>query len=273
MHSKLFQIGPLEIHAYGLTLALSFLLGIYFAMYRAKKQGIDPNNIVDLSVVIVISAILGSRFLYVIFHLEEFKGRWLDTINPFQSSGQIGIAGLTMLGGLVAAVVFSIIFMKIKKMPLLKISDIMVPSVGLGIFITRIGCFFNGCCYGLPTDHSWGMVFPPGSPAGFCFSNQAIHPTQLYSSLYGLLIFALLLIIERYKKFDGFLLYFFFIFYGISRFVVDFFRYYESSMVIGGLSISVNQGISIGLVLLGALLLVVFALRLKKAEDNEAALS
>jgi len=270
VHSKLFQIGPLEIHAYGLMLALSFLLGIYFAMFRAKKQGIDQNKIVDLSVIIVISAILGSRFLYVIFHLDEFRGRWLDTINPFQSSGQIGIAGLTMLGGFVAAVVFSILFMKLKKMPLLKISDIMIPSVALGIFVTRIGCFFNGCCYGLPTDLSWGMVFPQESPAGFCFPNQAIHPTQLYSSLYGLIIFGLLLFFERYKKFDGFLLYLFFIFYGISRFIVDFFRYYENSMVIGRMSISVNQAISITMIVLGGALLVVSVLRLKKSIVNDA---
>lgn len=268
MHSKLFQIGPLEIHAYGLALALSFLLGIYFAMYRAKKQGIDPNKIVDLSVVIVISAILGARFLYVIFHLEEFKGRWLDTINPFQSSGQIGIAGLTMLGGFVAAVIFSILFMKIKKMPLLKVSDIMIPAVGLGIFITRIGCFFNGCCYGLPTESSLGMVFPSESPAGYCFPGQAIHPAQLYSSFYGLIILVLVLFLERYKKYDGFLLYLFFIFYGIARFTVDFFRYYENSMVIGGLSISVNQGISILMVLLGLILLIIFALKQKKAIAN-----
>jgi len=269
VHSKLFQIGPLEIHAYGLTLALSFLIGIYLAMYRAKKNGIDPNKIVDLSVVIVISAILGSRFLYVIFHLDEFKGKWLDTINPFQSSGQIGIAGLTLLGGFVAAVVFSILFMKIKKLPLLKISDIMIPSMGLGIFITRIGCFFNGCCYGLPTDASWGMVFPQESPAGFIFANQAIHPTQLYSSLYGLVILGLLLFLERYKKFDGFLLYMFFILYGISRFTVDFYRYYEDSMVIGGLSISVNQGISIILIVLGVVLLFVSNFKTKKATPND----
>ena len=149
----------------------------------------------------------------------------------------------------------------------------MIPSVGLGIFITRIGCFFNGCCYGLPTDRSWGMVFPQESPAGAFFPNQAIHPTQLYSSFYGLLIFVLILFVERFKKYDGFLLYFFFICYGIARFTVDFFRYYESSMVIGGLSISVNQGISLGLIILGVLFLVVSALRQKKAEKTGVALS
>ena len=270
MHSKLFQIGPLEIHSYGLMLAISFLIGIYFSMYRARKQGIDPNKIIDLSVVIVISAIFGARFLYVIFHLEEFKGHWLDTINPFQSSGQIGIAGLTMLGGFVAAVIFGLLYLKIKKLPRLKIADIVMPAIGLGIFVTRIGCFLNGCCYGIPTDVPWAMVFPSDCPAGAQYVGQAIHPTQLYSSLYGLIIFGLLLFLERYKKFDGFLLYLFFILYGISRFTVDFFRYYENSMVLfqlGDFSISVNQGISIFMILLGGTLIYINMMRInnKKA--------
>lgn len=270
MHSKLFQIGPLEIHSYGLMLAISFLIGIYLSMYRAKKQGIDQNKIIDLSVVIVLSAIFGARFLYVIFHLEEFKGHWMDTINPFQSSGQIGIAGLTMLGGFIAAVGFGLLYLKIKKLPVFKIADIVIPAIGLGIFFTRLGCFLNGCCYGLPTHEPWGMIFPSDSPAGFSFPNQAIHPAQLYSSLYGLIIFGSVLFLERYKKFDGFLLFIFFIMYGISRFIVDFFRYYENSMVlvqIGGLSISVNQGISLLMILFGSILIYACTRSIKKINN------
>ena len=259
MHPNLFKIGPLEIHSYGLMLAISFLLGILLAMHRAKKQNIEPDRIMDLSVVIVISAILGARFLYVIFHLEEFRGHWSDMINPFQSNGQIGIAGLTMLGGVLAALLFSILYLKIKKLPILKITDILAPSMGLGIFITRIGCFLNGCCYGTPTSSSWGMIFPPEGAAGYHFTNIPIHPTQLYSSFYGLIIFVSLLLIERWKKFDGFLLYSFFVFYGISRFIVDFYRYYEESMVIftiGNLPISLNQGISLLMFLFGIIMII-----------------
>jgi len=267
VHSKLFQIGPLEIHSYGLLLASSFLIGIYLSMYRAKKQGIDPNKIIDLAVIIVISAIFGARFLYVIFHLDEFKGHWMDTFNPFQSSGQIGIAGLTMLGGLIAAVGFGMLYLKIKRLPILKITDIVAPAIGAGIFLTRIGCFLNGCCYGVPTKAPWGIIFPPESPAGFTFPNQAIHPAQLYSSFYGLIILILLLVLERYKKFDGFLLYIFFILYGIARFIVDAFRYYETSMVLfqlGKFSFSVNQGISILMVITGSVLIFINMMRLKK---------
>jgi phosphatidylglycerol:prolipoprotein diacylglycerol transferase len=114
------------------------------------------------------------------------------------------------------------------------------------------------------------MVFPAESPAGYCYPGQPIHPAQLYSSFYGLIIFVSLLLLERYKKFDGFLLYCFFILYGVSRFIVDFFRYYENSMVIGGLSISVNQGISLLMIILGIILVIMSLANLKKAKNSAA---
>lgn len=272
MHPTIFRLGSFELRAYGLMLAISFLIGITLAIYRAKKQKIDPNPITDLSVLIIIAAILGSRFLYVIYHLDEFRGRWLDTINPFQSNGQIGLAGLTMLGGVVASIIVSFWYLWRKKLPALKIADIMIPSVAMGIFLTRIGCFFNGCCFGKPGHVPWGVKFPESSMAGFIYPDQALHPTQLYSSLYGLLMFALLLLIERRKKFDGELFSWFLVFYGVSRFTVDFYRYYEASMValrLGDLAFSVNQIISALFILGGGFLLIFGYNKRKFRQINE----
>jgi len=253
------------IHGYGLMLAVSFLLGILLASRRAKKQGMDPNLIMDLSIWIVIAAIVGSRFLYVIYHLEEFRGNWLDTINPFQSSGRIGIAGLTMLGGVVLAIFVSMIYLKKKKMPILKTADIVIPSVALGVFLTRIGCFLNGCCHGIPTDLPWGVTFSnPYSAIAPNLLNQPIHPTQLYSSLYGLIIFGILLVAERYQKFDGFIFYLFLVFYGIARFFVDMVRYYEDSAMIASLGITINQAISLLMTAVGIIFLVINFYKLKK---------
>ena len=272
MHPVLFKIGALEIRAYGLMLALSFLIGIYLSIHRAKKQNVNPNHIMDLSVLIIISAIVGSRLLYVVAHLEEFEGRWLDTINPFQSTGQIGLAGLTVLGGVILSFIASFIFLKSKKLPFYKIADIMVPAVGLGIFLTRIGCYLNGCCFGLPCDeHSAVCVtFPLNSAAGSQFPGLPLVPTQLYSSFYGLIIFVSLLVAERWKKFDGFLLALFFILYGLSRFIIDIYRYYEDSMVIltwGARGLSLNQGISLLFVLLGIILLIFGYIKINKRSN------
>ncbi|MBN1464602.1 prolipoprotein diacylglyceryl transferase [candidate division KSB1 bacterium] len=269
MYPVLLRIGALEIRAYGLLLALSFLIGIYLSVRRAKSRGIDPNHIMDLSVILIVSAIVGSRLLYVLFHLDEFRGHWLDTVNPFQSDGQIGIAGLTVLGGIVLCFISAVIYLRMKKLPFYKFADVLMPAVGFGIFLTRIGCFLNGCCFGLPCEGHGHLcvTFPLNSAAGSQFPGVPLVPAQLYSSLYGLIIFIALLLVERWKKFDGFLLAIFLILYGIARFIIDIYRYYEDSMVIlpmGDRGISLNQGISIIFVLAGIILLIIGYNKIKR---------
>jgi len=247
----LLKLGRFEIHAYGLTLALSFLLGIYWAMHRADKRGVDRNQVMDLSLIVVLCAILGSRLLYVVTHLPEFQGRWLDTVNPFQSNGQIGIAGLSMLGGVLLSLIAIVTFCTVKKISLLKLGDILAPSFGLGIFITRIGCFMNGCCFGKACDLPWAVTFPLNSPAGSVLQGVSIHPTQLYSSLYGLLIVLLIIALDRKPRFDGFVMSIFFMLYGLARFLVEFIRYAEPSTMAGHSALTINQVIALLMIVAG----------------------
>jgi len=252
MHPVLFRIGPLAIRSYGMMLALSFLVGVYLAMYRGKKVGIAPNQLMDLTVYIAVAAIVGARLFYVFPHWEEFSGHLTDIFNPFQG-GQIGIGGLTLYGGFILAVGVSMWYLRRHRMPVWKVGDALAPSIALGIFLTRIGCFLNGCCFGEPSHVPWALAFPPESAAGYTFPDTPIHPTQLYSSLYGLVIFGALLLLERFKRFDGFTFWVFVLLYSVARFAVDFVRYYEPSMTlltVGGTSFSVNQGISVGLFIL-----------------------
>ena len=271
MHPILFRLGAFEVRSYGVMLALSFLIGITIAVKRARKKNVNPDHIMDLSVLLIISAIVGSRLLYVLFHLEEFRGHWLDSFNPFQSDGTIGLGGLTVLGGVILCFISAFVYLRIKKLSFLVFADIMIPMVGLGIFLTRIGCFLNGCCYGLPCDgHShFCVTFPYNSPAGSMFPNTPLVPAQLYSSLYGLFILAALLLVERWQKFDGFLFYIFLILYGVSRFTIDMFRYYENSMVIFKLfnhGISLNQVISLIFIVIGLVMLVLGYRRTRLAQ-------
>jgi phosphatidylglycerol:prolipoprotein diacylglycerol transferase len=246
MHPVLFQIGPLAVRTYGFLLALAFILGIWFSAKRAKKQRIKIDWVPDLSLIILIAAIVGSRFFYVIRHLEEFEGHRWDMINPIQSSGEIGIGGLSMFGGLILAIICSVIFLRLKKLNVQNIADILAPSVMLGLGVARIGCFLNGCCFGLPTQSFLGVIFPPNSPAGYFYQDTSIFPIQLVASLMGFLIFGILLFIEKFKKFDGFTFWLMLAFYSVDRFTIDFFRYYEESMIftrIGGVSFSMNQAL------------------------------
>ena len=243
MYPELFRIGPIAISSYGVMLAAAFIIGVMITTRLARQRGIDEDAIINLTFLVMISAIIGSRLLYVLMHLQEFRGRWIYTFLPLQPDGTIGLSGLIFLGGLIAAVITGVWYVRRKKLPLWKTADSLAPAVAFGLFLGRIGCFLNGCCFGKACALPWGVKFPGQSPAGAIMGDVHLHPTQLYSSSYALLIFALLMWLNARKSFDGALTAAFLILYGISRFTVDFFRFYESQMQIGFLDL--NQIISL----------------------------
>lgn len=249
----LFRIGPLSVKSYGLLLVIAFMAGIFLALRRTRKAGIRPERVIDLALIVLISSLVGSRFFYVIYHLEEFQGHFGDVVNPFQSSGEIGIGGLSMMGGVVLSVLAGLAYLFYKRMPIWKVADSVAPSFPLGLAFARIGCFLNGCCPGKATDSFWGITFPPDSYAGYFFPGVKLLPTQLFSSLAGFIIFLLLLYLERYKTFEGFTFWLMLVFYSAWRLIVDFFRYYEESMIFfrfGNIEISQNQILSLSIFLI-----------------------
>jgi phosphatidylglycerol:prolipoprotein diacylglycerol transferase len=256
MHPILVHLGKLQIRSYGFMLALSFLLGIWLAGRRAKRAGMDPQKILDLSVIIILAAVVGSRLLYVLFHLDQYSNP-LDMFALWQG-------GATFYGGFILAVAASCFWVQKNGLSFLKVADIMAPSIGLGLVFTRIGCFLSGCCFGKPTDMPWGVVFPPDSPAGAAamaiaqergVEHVALHPTQIYSSIKGLTIFLVLMALQPRLKKTGSTFGLLLVLYGIGRFTIDFFRYYEdNARVLLGLSF--NQVISVVLIALGLWLLI-----------------
>jgi phosphatidylglycerol:prolipoprotein diacylglycerol transferase len=252
VHPVLVELGRLRIYSYGFMLAFSFFVGIWYAGRRAESRGIPKETIQDLSIILILFAVLGSRVLYILTHRDRYHSL-LDIIALWEG-------GATYYGGLALAVAGAVAYLKRKKIGFFKVADICSPPIALGIVFTRIGCFLSGCCFGSPTGCPLGVVFPVDSPAGYMFEGQAVHPAQLYSSFYGLVILAALLLVERKRSFDGFTFSFLCIFYGMARFAVDFFRYYEEAAVFGG-HLTYNQVISIGLAALGLSLLLVLPKR------------
>ena len=256
MHPILIDLGRIQIRSYGFMLALSFLLGIFLAGRRAKRYGIDPQKIIDLSVIIILAAVVGSRLLYVAFHLEQYA-------NPLQIFA-LWQGGATFYGGFILAMAASYWWVQRNRMSFLTVADVIAPSIALGLVFTRVGCLLSGCCFGKETHMPWGLVFPPDSPAGSAASataralgldQVALHPTQAYSSLKGLVIFVALMALQPRLTKRGAVFGLFLVLYGLGRFTIDFFRYYETSArVLAGLSF--NQVISIGLVAIGAFLLL-----------------
>jgi phosphatidylglycerol:prolipoprotein diacylglycerol transferase len=247
MHPTLIHIGPLPLHSYGLMLALSFFFGILLASRRAPARGLHPDLIFDASLVIVFASILGARLMYVLFHRNEMHGL-LDVVALWSG-------GLTMYGGVLAAMGASWWFLRRRRVAFLTMADVVAPSLALGLGLTRIGCFLNGCCYGKPTHSPLGVVFPPDSFVGRFFEGQALHPTQLYSSFTGLLILGVLLLFDRRPRRTGQVFALYLMLDAVGRFILDFFRYYEANVyVLRGLT--VNQLICVGLFGLGVLLFI-----------------
>ena len=257
MHPVLLKYSLSQSIHTGLMLALSFLFGIWFSGWRAKKRGLNPDVIADMGFWIILSAIVGARLYYVFLHFEEFKGNLLSIINPFQGE-TVGIGGLVMLGGYIGAVIAAILFFKIKKLPFLPYADIVSPSVGFGIMLTRIGCFLNGCCYGAASGNPLAVKFPLESPAGAYQQHihaTSLYPSQLFESFGGLIIALIVLAVARKKTFNGFQFYLTGLLYSVLRFCVDYSRFYDINERLLG-TLSHNQVICIALfILFGGLIL------------------
>lgn len=252
MHPILFKIGSLPINSYGLMLAISFLLGVKLASRRALKLGIPSDETVNLSIWIMAAAIIGSRAFYVVTHMAQYADDPLAIVAFWN-----GLYGLSMLGGVILAMIVGFTWIIVKKWPVWSFADAVIPSFALGIFITRIGCFFNGCCFGSETSCSVGVSFPSGSLPFSIFGASPIHPAQLYSSLGGLIILVLLLFADQRKNFPGFIFSMFLGLYGATRFGMEEFRYFDHAPSSGfGYSVFAarpgmtdNQLISLGMVL------------------------
>ena len=238
MFPILFKAGPFVVHTYGFFYALAFLIGIFISIYYARKVAIKDESILDLAIYVILTAIVGARIFYVLGQWSYYKDNLFEVF-------MIQKGGLAFLGGflLVLAVIF--MFSKAKKIVPLRLFDVLAPAAAIGSAIGRLGCFFNGCCFGVPTDSPFGIVFPPGSLAHSQYSNELIHPTQLYASLSMLFVFFFVVYLWRRRKYDGQIFFSWLILYSLSRFTVEFFRYCPSDLYFFGLN--PGQIIALGL--------------------------
>lgn len=233
-------------------LAISFFLGVYYVKKVTQRDKLPFDPFLNIAYILIIGGILGARISYVLLHLEEFSGRWSATFNPF-GAGEFGIAGLNLYGGVVVAILGAWAYCHYQKLNVLQVFDYFTPTLGLGLGITRIGCFLNGCCFGTPTDLPWGVVFPDGSLPHSVFGSAHLHPSQIYSSLYGLLLFVILHYIVKNRKFFGQAVAVLFMAEAFFRFILEYVRYYEEAMYfsLGSIEPTYNQVVSVALFVTG----------------------
>ena len=258
MYPTLFHIGNFTVHTYGFFVAIGFLLAISLAIREAKRIGEDVEKIIDLSMYIIIAAIIGSRLFYVVINWGEFKDQPLEII-------RIWNGGLVFYGGLIGASTVTMWYLRKHKLHVWKTADIFAPSIALGQAIGRIGCFFAGCCYGKICHHWWCLTFT--HPESLAPKGVPLHPVQLYSSANALLIYFVLLRLRGSKKFEGELFWGYVLLYAITRSFIEFFRGDYRGALLGGL-LSTAQTIGIVTAMV-AIFMLVYLRRVSHRKDAQ----
>lgn len=172
MHPDLFTIPGLglEVKTYGFFLTVGFLSAVWLAMRRAERVHADPDRILDMSFIALLFGVGGARVFYVIHY---WKTDFAHRSNPLLAIIDIRQGGLEFLGGLLGAMVVTLLYLKWKKLSIRMYLDILAPGAMWGLAFGRLGCFFNGCCFGglcaagapdVP-KYPWAVNFPFGSNA------------------------------------------------------------------------------------------------------------
>jgi phosphatidylglycerol:prolipoprotein diacylglycerol transferase len=254
VHPIAFHLGPLTIHWYGVMIALAFLAGLWTATRRARRENISSERISDVVLWIMVGGILGARIVYVMtYWKDEFAGQPLSEIFMIQHGG------LVYYGGFIGAAIASVSCIRWKKLPLWKTLDVLAPSTALGNVFGRIGCLLNGCCYGRPTNLPWAIRFPSNHPTG----GLPVHPTEIYDALNNFILYLLLALLFRRKKFDGEVFVTYLVGYAVTRTIMEYFRgdYLPDQIHLG---LTPGELISIPIFITGLVLGVILSTRARK---------
>jgi phosphatidylglycerol---prolipoprotein diacylglyceryl transferase len=260
VYPDLFGIGPFQLRSYGLFMALGFAAGTIWLVRRGRNRGLPTDRVLDLVAAMIVAGLLGARLLYAVVYPQTFEGSPWRIFWPVLPDGTVGLSGLIYYGGILGAIPVVVLLARQWRLPLRRLLDAGAPALALGTAIGRLGCFFNGCCFGLPASVPPGVIFPVTSPAGLHAPGVPLHPVQLYMSASALVIALLLVMFERSRgMFDGALFGLYLVMTGLARGVEDLFRYYEPDMRLveaGGVTVSVNHLIGFALLTAGVLILI-----------------
>ena len=230
----LFHIGPFKIYSFGLMLGIGFLLGSYILSLEFKRKHLDPNAASMITILAVVFGISGAKILFL---FEEWDMFVRDPIGEAFSPG-----GLTWYGGFALGLAAVSLYVRKKKIPVLKLWDGLAVALMIAYAVARIGCHLSGDGdYGKPTDLPWGTNYEHGSyppsrafaifpeitsqyPGGVVPDNTRCHPTPIYELLLGLGGFVILWKLRERPWPDGKLFMVYLILASLFRFSVEFLR-------------------------------------------------
>lgn len=215
-----FSIFGFDIRWYGILIALAMLIASTFLLKRGKAMGLSEDDLMDVIIWVLPSAIIGARLYYVLFYdLNYYVSQPIEILN-------LRAGGLAIHGGVIGGFLAGWLVTLKKGLPFIKLADVVAPVLVLGQAIGRWGNFFNGEAHGGPTNLPWGIMV----------DGEKVHPTFLYESIWNFLIFLFLLRLLNKKHFDGQIIALYFVLYSIGRFFIEGLR--TDSLMIGPLRIA-----------------------------------
>lgn len=266
---KSLYIGNFEIAYYGIIIACGMLAGLLLATAVAKKTGQNPDTYFDLAIIAIICSVIGARIYYVAFRWDLYKDNLLSVFN-------LRGGGLAIYGGVIAAILTTFVFSKVKKIPYGRLCDTAGLGLILGQIIGRWGNFFNREAFGGYTDGLLAMQLPVSSVRYAEITQEQlehiqvidgvsyiqVHPTFLYESLWNLALLILLLIFFRKRAFEGEVFLWYLAGYGIGRFWIESLR--TDQLLIPGIGYPVSMALAAVLVIVAVVWIVCKRVRIRK---------
>lgn len=153
----------IAVRGYGVFLLVGVASGLALAMYRSRSRGFTPDDVMSLAMWVFIGAIVGARLFYIIEYRETFwTGEFASSVGKMLDFTR---GGLVVYGSIIGGVLSVAAYCYRNRISALRMGDVVIPALFLGIFFGRLGCLMNGCCYGgRCEDAPYALYFPPGSP-------------------------------------------------------------------------------------------------------------
>lgn len=256
------------LHSYGVAIAAAFLVAIFVGTRTAARTGEDPDKVRDLCFWLLVSSLIGARLVFLATNVPDYVRLCREEHDCFRAL-RVWEGGLVFYGGFFAALAVAVWYTRRYAMNFWRTADILAPSVALGHFFGRLGCFAAGCCWGAEAHGralAWAVRFPSESLAyqdyaargalpDFAELTPPLHPVQLYEAAGELALFVALSLLGRRKRWDGQVLVAYLLGYALLRFVVELWRGDAARKFVLA-SLSTSQAIAIAAALFAVVLLI-----------------
>lgn len=270
---KSLTIGGFSIAYYGMVIAFGMLCGFFLANWQAKRTHQNPELYLDLAVWDIIFAVIGARIYYVLFSWDYYAGHPAEIIN-------IRGGGMAIYGGVIAGVITTLVFAKIRKQSFCLLADTACAGLLMGQIIGRWGNFFNREAFGSYTNSLFAMQIPKADVVATDINEALashtvivkgveyiqVHPTFLYESVWNIAVLALILWYTPKKKYNGQLFLLYLAGYGLGRLWIEGLR--TDQLILFNTGIPVSQLLS-GLLVVFAAGMLIFNAAKRKGKLSE----